>query len=219
MPSQPSHSLPVTRSQAFRGSCAPPKRRPIGALAELEDLALLDRLADRRPEALAELYDRYSPLLLGVTRRILGCAADAEEALQEALLQVWNQAERYDPSRSSISTWLVLIARSRALDRLRKRRSRSRTLETAASEPMPAEAGTRQHEVVLRGQRRRRLRTALAALPVEQRTVLDLAFFHGLSQSEIAERTATPLGTVKTRSLLAIRKVRRELRQELDSLM
>jgi RNA polymerase sigma-70 factor, ECF subfamily len=184
-----------------------------------DELALLRRLADRQPDALAELYDRYAPLLLALTRRILGNTSDAEEVLQESFLQAWNQADRYDSSRSSVSTWLVLIARSRALDRLRQRSSRARTAEAAAAEPRAADASGRLDEHVLIRERRERVRAALTELPGEQKEVLELAFYEGLSQVEIAERTSTPLGTVKTRVLLAMKKLRRDLREEIRELM
>jgi len=184
-----------------------------------DDLALVRRVVDRRQEALAELYDRYAPLLLAVARRILNSAADAEEVLQESFFQAWNQAERYDSGRSSVSTWLVLTARSRALDRLRQRQSRERTAAAAEAEPRAPAAPARYDENVLTEERRRRVQNAMATLSVEQREVLELAFFGGLSQSEIAERTRTPLGTVKTRALVAMKKLRRDLRAEIRELM
>ncbi len=184
-----------------------------------DDLALVKRVVDRRQEALAELYDRYSPLLLAVARRILGSPSDAEEVLQETFFQAWNQAERYDSGRSSVSTWLVLIARSRALDRLRQRQSRERTASAAEAEPKNPDASARFDENVLTQERRKRVQKAMAGLPGEQKQVLELAFFEGLSQTEIAERTRTPLGTVKTRALLAMKKMRRDLREEIRELM
>lgn len=184
-----------------------------------DDLALVKRIVDRRQEALAELYDRYAPLLLAVARRILGSPADAEEVLQESFLQAWNQAERYDSGRSSVSTWLVLIARSRALDRLRQRQSRERTAAAAEAEPVAPHTSAAFEENVLTQERRRRVQKAMATLPVDQKEVLELAFFGGLSQTEIADRTRTPLGTVKTRALLAMKKLRRDLREEIRELM
>lgn len=195
------------------------ERTPSDPLRGSDDLALSRRLADRRPEALAELYDRFAPLVLAVARRILGSAADAEEVLQEAFLQAWNQADRYDSARSSFSTWLVLIARSRALDRLRQRLSRQRVATSVEAEPLPPNASGRLDEHVLIRERRNRVRTALSGLPSEQKQVLELSFYEGLSQTEIAERTATPLGTVKTRALLAMKKLRRDLREEIRELM
>lgn len=195
------------------------ERTSQNTLRASDDLALVRRLADRRPDALAELFDRYAPLVLAVTRRILGNAADGEEALQDTFFQAWSQADRYDSSRSSVSTWLVLIARSRALDRLRQRQARHRTADAAAAEPPAPDASARLDEHVLIRERRSRVRAALAGLPDEQREVLELSFYGGLSQSEIAERTATPLGTVKTRALLAMKKIRRDLREEIRELM
>lgn len=184
-----------------------------------DEVALVRRVADRRQEALAELYDRFAPLLLAVARRIVGHAGEAEEVLQETFLQAWHQADRYDASRASVSAWLVLIARSRALDRRRQRGTRERAVTAAAVQPRAPEPSARLDEHVLVRERRERVRAALAELPAEQREVLELAFFSGLSQTEIAERTATPLGTVKTRALLAMKKLRRELREEIRELM
>lgn len=189
------------------------------SLRSSDELALVRRVADHRQEALAELYDRFAPLLLAVARRIVGGPGEAEEVLQETLLQIWQQADRYDPSRSSVSAWFVLIARSRALDRLRQRGTRERALQAAEAEPRAPDPSARLDEHVLIRERRERVRAALADLPAEQREVLELAFFSGLSQTEIAERTATPLGTVKTRALLAMKKLRRELREEIRELM
>jgi RNA polymerase sigma-70 factor (ECF subfamily) len=183
-----------------------------------DDLALVRRMAAREEPAMAELYDRYAPVMLAVVRRILGPAADAEEVLQESFLQAWIQADRFDPGRSSVATWLVLIARSRALDRLRSRRSRERTAEAAAAGAAVHESSVAESHV-LHAERRRRVREALIELPPEQRQVLELAFYEGLSQSEIATRTGAPLGTVKTRALLGMKKLRQALREEIRELM
>jgi len=193
--------------------------RSAAPLRASDDLAIVRRMVAGEAEALAELYDRFAPLVLAVARRILGGAGDAEEVLQEAFLQAWNQADRYDAARSSVSTWLVLISRSRALDRLRSRGAHDRTAAAAAAEPPPADTSSRLDEHVLHRERQRRVRDALAAIPEEQRRVLELAFYGGLSQSEIATRTGTPLGTVKTRALLGMKKLRQELRSEIRELM
>lgn len=193
--------------------------RSAAPLRASDDLAIVRRMVAGEAEALAELYDRFAPLVLAVARRILGGAGDAEEVLQEAFLQAWNQADRYDAARSSVSTWLVLISRSRALDRLRSRGARDRSAAAAAAEPPPADTSSRLDEHVLHRERQRRVRDALAAIPEEQRRVLELAFYGGLSQSEIATRTGTPLGTVKTRALLGMKKLRQELRSEIRELM
>ena len=188
-------------------------------LTSLDDAALVRRVADRRQEALAEFYDRYSRLLLALTGRILGRVAEAEEVVQECFLQAWSQAGNYDPSRASVSTWLVLIARSRALDRLRSRRVSERTADSARAEAPPSHTSSEGPAAVLFRERRVRVGEELEKLPKEQRQVLDLAFFEGLTQREIAERTGIPLGTVKTRTLLAMQKLRTALRPEIRELL
>ncbi len=189
------------------------------ALRALDDYALLRRIGDRRQEALAELYDRYAGMLLALATRIVGNPADAEEVLQEVLLQVWNQARNYDPLRSSVSTWLVLLTRSRAIDRLRGRRVGERGLEALAREGSPAHTSPSGPSDVWSRERRERVRRELDELPPEQRDVLELAFYRGLTQSEIAARTGIPLGTVKTRTLLAMKKLRGALREHVRELL
>ncbi len=189
------------------------------AVGELDDRQLVAAVASWRPEALAELHDRHAPMLLALAARILGSREEAEDVVQEGLLQVWHQASRYDPARSSVSTWLVLIVRSRAIDRLRSRRVAERTAEARHREegdPLvpPVAPGH-----VLEGERRARVRRALEELPAEQREVLEQAFFAGSTQREIAEQTGIPLGTVKTRTLLAMKKLRAALAQEIEELL
>lgn len=197
---------------------APTNSRPGSALRASDDLAVVRRMAAGDAHAVGELYDRYAVVLLAVARRILGGAGEAEEVLQESFLQAWNQATRYDAQRSSVSTWLILIARSRALDRLRSRQARQRAAEGAAAEPA-RDTSSSSELSVLHAERRRRVRAVLAELPDEQRRVLELAFYEGLSQTEIATRTGTPLGTVKTRALLGMKKLRQALRAEIRELL
>ncbi|HEV7516430.1 MAG TPA: sigma-70 family RNA polymerase sigma factor [Thermoanaerobaculia bacterium] len=185
----------------------------------MNDVILLRQIADRKPEALSELYDRYAPILLGLARRIMGNAADAEEVLQEVFVHVWNRGALYDPGRSSVSTWLVLITRSRAIDRLRSRKVVERTHEAAQLENSETHTSPEGDQNVFMQERRERVREELAKLPAEQRQVLDLAFYGGLSQTEIASRTDIPLGTVKTRTLLAMKKLRNALRTEIRELL
>src|SRR5262249_54186656 len=164
--------------------------------ASLKDVELLRRLADRRPEALSELYDRFAPVLLPLARRILASAADAEEVLQETFIHVWNHAARYDPARSSVSTWLVLLARSRSIDRLRNRKVVERVHEAAHQEEPAGHTSPVAVEAVFIQERRERVRRELEKLPAEQRQVLEMAFYQGLTQSEIAAQANLPLGTV-----------------------
>jgi RNA polymerase sigma-70 factor, ECF subfamily len=191
----------------------------LNPLETMNDAALLRLVADRQPEALGALYDRYAPTLLALGKRILGSLADAEEVLQEVFLYVWNHAERYDAGRSSVSTWLVLVARSRAIDRLRTRKVVERTHETAYQEAPPEHASPEAVEAVFVRERRDRVRGEMDQLPPEQKQVLEMAFYEGLSQSEIAAKADLPLGTVKTRTLLAMKKLRGALRDEVRQLL
>lgn len=183
------------------------------------DSELLRRIARRDEGALSELYDRYAGLLLALSRRVVIDASDAEEILQEVFLQVWNQAERYDRRRSSVSTWLVLITRSRSIDLVRSRQVKDRTLASVQKEKRNQHTSPEGMAAVLLDQRRQRLRSEMRQLPDEQRQVLELAFFKGMTQSEIAGETAIPLGTVKTRTLLAMKKLRKALGPEIRELL
>jgi RNA polymerase sigma-70 factor, ECF subfamily len=196
-----------------------PSQPSPGPLESLADAALLRQVADRRPEALGILYSRYAPALLALATRILAGAPEAEEVLQEVFLHVWNHAGRYDPTRSSVSTWLILIGRSRAIDRLRTRKVVERTHENAALRDPAGHASPEGVESVFIHERRERVRGEMEKLPPEQRQVLEMAFYEGLSQSEIAERAGLPLGTVKTRTLLAMKKLRGALRDEIRQLL
>jgi RNA polymerase sigma-70 factor (ECF subfamily) len=186
--------------------------------ATLSDAVLVRGIVERRPEALSELYDRHAPTLLALARRILGGSSDADDVLQEVFVHVWNQAARYDPSRSSVSTWLVLITRSRAIDRLRNRKVVERTHEASQAE-VSEHASPEGPESVFMRERRERVRREMENLPPEQRQVIEMAFYQGLTQSEIAAQADLPLGTVKTRTLLAMKKLRSALRAEIRQLL
>lgn len=192
-----------------------------GGAGTVTDVALLRLVAERRPEGLSALYDRHAPGLLALARRILGGAGDAEDVVQEVFVHVWNHASRYDSSRSSVSTWLVLVTRSRAIDRLRHLQVVDRSHESAQREILPSagDASPDGVESVLVRERRERIRRELENLPPEQRQVLEMAFYEGLSQTEIATRADLPLGTVKTRTLLAMKKLRSALRSEVRQLL
>jgi len=191
----------------------------LNPLESMNDAALLRLVADRQAEALGVLYGRYAPTLLALGKRVLGSLAEAEEVLQEVFLYVWNHAARYDASRSSVSTWLVLVARSRAIDRLRTRKVVERTHETAHQESPPGHASPEAVDAVFVRERREKVRSEMDKLPPEQKQVLEMAFYEGLSQSEIAAKADVPLGTVKTRTLLAMKKLRGALRDEVRQLL
>jgi RNA polymerase sigma-70 factor, ECF subfamily len=183
------------------------------------DLDLLRRIAAGSEEALGIFYDRYSGLVWGLLRRMLGESGEAEEVLQEAFLQVWREARRYDPQRAAPRGWLLLIARSRALDRLRKRSAIERREDVVARETSGravAPLGSRRLEHL---DTRQRINSALDRLPREQRRVLELAFFQGLSQTEIAAHLGAPLGTVKSRALLGMKRLRQIFAGEMKDLV
>lgn len=184
-----------------------------------EEIALVARMAERDSQALSVLYDRYSGMLLALATRILHDPSAAEEILQEVFWQAWRQAGRYDPSRSSVSTWLVLLTRSRSIDRLRSRKVKERTIAAVREEGTPTHTSPEGVRDVLIQERKQRLREELEQLPEAQKEVLELSFFGGLTQREIAERTDTPLGTVKTRSLLGLKKLREALRDQMEDLL
>jgi RNA polymerase sigma-70 factor (ECF subfamily) len=180
------------------------------------DRALIARIDGRDADALAVLYDRYSSRLMGLAHRILGDTGEAEEVLQEVFLYVWRAASSFDATRGTVLAWLLVITRSRAIDRIRSRRpvirGVVRGLDEIANRPGPqdveAESASRQWESVCR--------SAVAELPEDQRRVLELAYFGGLTHQEIAEKTATPLGTVKTRVRLGLMKLRERIRPYLQ---
>jgi RNA polymerase sigma-70 factor (ECF subfamily) len=175
------------------------------------DLILLMRVQAGDRRALAELYDRYTPILYPVCHRILRRAPDAEDALQEAWLQVWKRSVSYDPRRGNVAAWLLTLARSRALDRWRSLAARQRA-ESKVTPELPAADDP--SAAASLGQTGRRVRDALAQLTPQQRQVLEIAYFQGLSQSEIAERLNTPLGTVKSWTRQALLRLRELLPQE-----
>ncbi len=178
--------------------------------AESERIAAA--LARREESALAELYDRYGGTVHALALRMTGDRGAAQEITMDAFLQVWQQVERYDARQGSLEGWLFTIARSRAIDRLRANRAakRTRTDEIEADTPQPAKIDP-PDEILELSERRRYVRSAMAGLSAAQRAALELAFYQGLSHSEIAEQLGEPLGTVKTRIRQAMSVMRRIL--------
>lgn len=162
-------------------------------------------------DAVAELYDAHAPRVFALARRILGNDSDAEDVLQDVFAQAWQTADRYDRDRASVAGWLLMITRTRAIDRIRARRARPDLDGPALPEhivtvDMPAP------ERIVAAEDAGRVRDALLALPEVQRTALELAYFDGLTQSEIAAKLSEPLGTVKTRIRTALATLRARLR-------
>lgn len=179
---------------------------------ELQDAVLLGRVARGDSGAFATLFDRHSSVVLGLLVRMLGRRPEAEELLQEVFFQVWREAGRYRPDAASPKGWILMIARSRAVDRIRSRAARERREASAAGErPAPAAVEPVGPERLERRERRTRVAAALATLPAEQRRAIEHAFFGGLTHREVAERLGEPLGTVKSRILLGMRKLREAL--------
>ena len=168
---------------------------------------LIQRAAAQDREAFSQLYDRFSSLVFSLAMRMLRAQSDAEDLLQEVFMQVWRQAGSYSQERGSPEAWIINIARSRAIDKLRAIRRRDKSF-VLTDDPAAAESPDNVESAVGESEAKLAMNSALANLPEAQRRVLELAFFSGLSQTEIAERLAEPLGTVKTRMRAAIQRLR-----------
>lgn len=182
------------------------------------DASLVEGMAAGEPAAFEELHRRYSSILHALTLRMLRNTEDARDAVQETFVQAWRLAPRYRRNRASVSTWLGMMARSRALDHLRRRRTRAESA-TEPQDQLEEGVPARGAENLLHSQRKERVQAALADIPMPQREVLELRFWHGLTQTEIAAEIGIPLGTVKTRTLLAFRKLREGLVDEIGDLL
>jgi len=169
---------------------------------------LIRRMAAADPRAFAQFYDRYAPLVYPLILRIVRERADAADVLQDVFWEAWQGAAAYDPTRGNPEAWITTRARSRAIDRVRANRRRGETFVAPAKEPPdfgadpgPDDAAKRVHDL-------RTVRSALERLPEAQRQVIELAYYGGLTQTEIAEWVKEPLGTVKTRIRLGLMRLR-----------
>ncbi|WP_043711259.1 sigma-70 family RNA polymerase sigma factor [Corallococcus macrosporus] len=187
---------------------APPPTAVLRAGDPASDRALLQRVALGSPQAMQDVYARCGGRGFAIALRLLPTRADAEEVLQESFLEVWRRAREFDPDRGGLEGWVTTIVRTRAIDRLRAQGTVARVAEGASHQGPPVSAmPTAPDEAASQEESRARVQEALAQLPPEQREVVELAYFEGLSQREISERTGHPLGTVKTRARLALEKL------------
>jgi RNA polymerase sigma-70 factor (ECF subfamily) len=175
---------------------------------EPEDL--LERVARGERAALLALYDRVSATLMAVALRVTGTRSEAEEVVQDAFMRAWREAPSFDRARGSALAWLITLTRNRSIDVVRSRRRRALHEDEAAGAE-PPEVAPGPELALVDSERAAAVRLALETLRPEQRAVLELAYFSGLSHSEIAARLSQPLGTVKTRILQAVRHLRERL--------
>ena len=175
-----------------------------------DDGALVRAIARGDEHALARVYDVHGPRVYGLALRVAGQAAEAEEVMQDVFMTLWRTADRFDPAKGSLGGYLVTLARNRAIDRVRARKGRRLIADGLAPESFAGPAGTPadRASIVEQGLR---ARSALLALPPPERQVLELAYFDGLSQTEIADRLGDALGTVKGRTRTGLRRLREAL--------
>ncbi len=184
--------------------------------APITDAELLRQIADGDEEALSSLYDRYKSILFSLILRILHSQPEAEDILQDVFIQVWNKAGDFDEARGRPFTWLATLSRSRAIDRLRQLGSRERTATEASRDAVDVLVDA--EDDAIRSEQSEVVHSALAELPEEQRRTLLLAYFEGLTQTEIAAKLNTPLGTVKTRMRSGMMKLRELLGKQSKTL-
>lgn len=198
------------RSLSLAGAGWPASSVEMGETA-IDDLKLLREISAGNADALVALYDRYGRLAFGVAYRILQDASSSEEVVQDAFLRVWRQAGTFDPDRGQVRSWVLSIVHHRAIDLLRGKAGRRRQ-EVAIEDVERTLTGGDTWSQVSRTLERESVLEAVASLPAEQRRAIELAYFQGLTHQEIADSTGIPLGTVKSRLRLGLRKLHDALR-------
>jgi RNA polymerase sigma-70 factor (ECF subfamily) len=190
-------------------------RFPFDRVRETSDEALMEAITSRRPEALSEFYTRHGSRLKSVIGNVVQEEGDADDVLQDILLQIWREADHYSPKAGKLLAWVVTLARRRAIDRLRRKqaycRAKDRYEAQLGQQSQTAQPAGSDREIE-RADLRRFLHQRLRHLPRYQREAIELAFFAGMSHREIAAATRAPLGTVKTRLELGLRKLTQSLR-------
>jgi RNA polymerase sigma factor (sigma-70 family) len=178
----------------------------------LDESALLLQIAQQDQCALSQLYDRYARIVYSVAFKSLGSVEESEEVVLDVFSQIWRTAGYYDASKGRVDTWIFMIARSRVLDRLRRlQRSSKVTTASVEAEIQSNKVSVDPVEDAVITERRERVMAALGQLPPEQRQVIELAYYKGLTHHEIAKQTGFSLGTVKTRIRLGLNKLRSAL--------
>ncbi|MEE3719063.1 sigma-70 family RNA polymerase sigma factor [Tumidithrix elongata RA019] len=180
----------------------------------IDEISVLERIASQDQAALSLLYDRYARVIYTIAYRIIGSAEESEEIVLDVFTQVWRIAKNYTPQKGRVDTWLFMIARSRALDRIRSRTRSYKAIEASEHALLLHSHADSPEEDVLVRERSDYVKAALEKLPSEQRLVLELAYFKGLSHTQIAVETGISLGTIKTRIRLGLKKLRESLGEE-----
>ncbi len=186
-----------------------PEPAPVG------DETLMARIQERVPEALASLYDRYSGILKSLIMGVIHNDAEADDLLQEIFMEIWNQAAHYSAQKGKPLGWIVTLTRRRSIDRLRKKQAYARAeerLQNETEQQPEAWVHNSTEDDIEMSDTRRLIMAILKNLPPAQREAIDLAFYHGMSQREIAAKTGIPLGTIKTRLELGLKKISEALR-------
>lgn len=179
-------------------------------LGDARDRDLLRRIGRGHEEAFRELFGKYAPTAKALALRVLRQPFLADETVQEAFLALWRHPQGYEPERGSVRAWLMSTVHHRAVDLVRREQAHRRRM-SVVPEPAPEDPAEEALEAVGVPEERAAVRAALEDLPPEQREVIELMYFEGLTQSQVAERTSIPLGTVKSRALLAMRRLRASL--------
>jgi len=213
---KPKKRVPLAKSRA-RARTVVPQLEP-GAPSDFE---LMNGIQTRDADALAQLYDRYNGILKALILRVIHNEAEADDLLQEIFMEIWNQARNFSAQKGKPLGWMVTLARRRAIDGLRKKQAYARAEERLQNEteqqPDAWVHNATEEEIVL-SDTRALIRKVIACLPPPQQEAIDLAFFRGMSQREIAAKTNTPLGTVKTRLELGLKKIYDGLKEFRDEL-
>ncbi|MFN2542287.1 MAG: sigma-70 family RNA polymerase sigma factor [Chthoniobacterales bacterium] len=216
--------MQAKHQQVLEGENQPPLRVAVAATpppGATSDVELMCAIQAEDPDALAQLYDRYNGIVKALILRVIHNDTEADDLLQEIFMEIWNQAKNFSAHKGKPLGWMVTLARRRAIDALRKKQAYARAEERLQSEteqqPDSWVHNSTQEEIAF-GDTRALVRKIIMQLPPAQQQAVDLAFFQGMSQREIAAHTNTPLGTVKTRLELGLKKIYDGLKELKDEL-